>query len=140
MNAATPSSPSSPSSPSGSLTLTSRATWRLLIGAAQRSPSAVGGADDRRRTFPPPRRWWQLCVARYFADRGVGDMPGAPIRHPKRHPGGGGRLSATDSGTPKRVLLFIPGTYKVVPGLTQKKKCVPKVLPLNLQSQNNILL
>ena len=28
--------------------------------------------------FRHPGRRWQLCVAGYFADRGVGDMPGAP--------------------------------------------------------------
>ena len=47
----------------------------------------------------------------------------------------GSDASLTADGTPKRVLLFIPGTYKVVPGLTPKKKCVPKVLPLKPQSQ-----
>ena len=26
-----------------------------------------------------PGRWWQLCVAPYFADRGVGDMRGAAV-------------------------------------------------------------
>ncbi|MDY2931464.1 MAG: hypothetical protein SOT90_05060, partial [Muribaculaceae bacterium] len=51
--------------------------------------------DDERRTFPPPRRWWQPCVAGYFADLGVGDMPGRRDAHKNRHPGGGGRLSAT---------------------------------------------
>ena len=44
-------------------------------------PSADGGDDDQRRTFPPPRRWWQPCVAGYFADLGVGDMPGAARIH-----------------------------------------------------------
>ena len=52
-----------------------------------------GDDDDKRRTFPPPRRRWQLCVAGYFADRGVGDMPGARARPQNRHPGGGGRPS-----------------------------------------------
>ena len=41
-----------------------------------------------------PGRWWQLCVAPYFADRGVGDMRGRVKVAPKSHPGGGARLSA----------------------------------------------
>ena len=28
-----------------------------------------------------PGRWWQLCVAPYFADRGVGDMRGAAVAY-----------------------------------------------------------
>ena len=33
-----------------------------------------------------PGRWWQLCVAPYFADRGVGDMRGPPMGAPKMPP------------------------------------------------------
>ena len=40
-----------------------------------------------------PGRRLALCVAPYFADRGVGDMRGPPNGTPICHPGGGGRLS-----------------------------------------------
>ncbi|MDD6007044.1 MAG: hypothetical protein PUC21_07030 [Bacteroidales bacterium] len=60
---------------------------------AQRSVRSLRAA--KQRTAPPPKaetmtqgehfshpgRWWQPCVAGYFADRGVGDMPGAPSAH-----------------------------------------------------------
>ena len=57
-------------------------------GAAQHLHLRRGGDDDddERRTFPPPRRWWQPCVAGYFADLGVGDMPGRRDAHNNRHP------------------------------------------------------
>ena len=42
------------------------------------APSTRGGDDDQRRAFPPPREGLPLCVAPYFADRGVGDMRGPP--------------------------------------------------------------
>ena len=43
-------------------------------GASRRS--ANGGGDDRRQGNLLPRQGLLLCVAPYFADRGVGDMRG----------------------------------------------------------------
>ena len=40
--------------------------------------------------FRHPGRRWLLCETGYFADLGVGDMPGARARPQNRHPGGGG--------------------------------------------------
>ena len=51
-----------------------------------RPPPAACGDDDRRRTFSPPREGLPLCVAPYFADRGVGDMRGPPMGGPKMPP------------------------------------------------------
>ena len=48
--------------------------WRR--GKARRR---VGGCDGKRRGNSPPREGLQLCVAPYFADRGVGDMRGAAV-------------------------------------------------------------
>ncbi|MDD6850833.1 MAG: hypothetical protein PUD64_01230 [Bacteroidales bacterium] len=47
--------------------------------------------------FRHPGRRWLPCETGYFADLGVGDMPGARGHPQNRHPGGGGRPSATDS-------------------------------------------
>ena len=47
---------------------------------------AVGGDDNQRRGNSPPRRRWQLCVAGYFADQSVGDMPGVSSRPPELPP------------------------------------------------------
>ena len=47
--------------------------------------------------FRHPGRRWLPCETGYFADLGIGDMPGARARPQNRHPGGGGRPSATDS-------------------------------------------
>ena len=51
-----------------------------------RPPPAACGDDDRRRTFSPPREGLPLCVAPYFADRGVGDMRGPPTPPTKMPP------------------------------------------------------
>ena len=48
--------------------------------------SASSGDDDQRRAFPPPREGLPLCVAPYFADRGVGDMRGPPTAPTKMPP------------------------------------------------------
>ena len=65
---------------------------------AQRSvrPSAAAETMTGGGHFRHPGRRWLPCETGYFADLGVGDMPGARAPPKNRHPGGGGRPSATD--------------------------------------------
>ena len=65
------------------------AVWfRLAGGVAAANRRSVASAPPpkaetmtRGEVFRHPGRWWQPCVAGYFADRGVGDMPGAAMTH-----------------------------------------------------------
>ena len=65
------------------------------LSPAQRSvrPSAAAETMTGGGHFRHPGRRWLPCVAGYFADLGVCDMPGARARPQNRHPGGvAGRL------------------------------------------------
>ena len=53
--------------------------------------SAIVEMRTKGEVISNPGRRLSLCVAPYFADRGVGDMRGPPMGAPKCHPGGGGR-------------------------------------------------
>ena len=59
--------------------------WRNLHLIARTrciaSPPPPAETMTKGGHFRHPGRRWQLCVAGYFADRGVGDMPGAPSAH-----------------------------------------------------------
>ena len=63
------------------------------IGCRRRH-SACSGEKTQGDVISNPGRRLALCVAPYFADRGVGDMRGRVKVAPKSHPGGGARLSA----------------------------------------------
>ena len=55
--------------------------------------SACCGEMTKGEVISNPGRRLALCVAPYFADRGVGDMRGDTNGTPICHPGGGGRPS-----------------------------------------------
>ena len=62
------------------------------IGCRRRH-SACSGEKTQGDVISNPGRRLALCVAPYFADRGVGDMRGDTNGTPICHPGGGGRPS-----------------------------------------------
>ena len=55
--------------------------------------SAIVEMRTKGDVISNPGRRLALCVAPYFADRGVGDMRGPQTASQICHPGGGGRLS-----------------------------------------------
>ena len=54
--------------------------------------SAIVEMRTKGEVISNPGRRLSLCVAPYFADRGVGDMRGRVKVAPKSHPGGGAGL------------------------------------------------